>query len=315
MDELGRAEGQGGVQADLRTLGDQESHLGPAKAEAQYEKQRTAWKVASAKAKAEGKSAPRAPRKPVEPNLDANHPANLFNGKIVPLIPYAIRGAIWYQGEANSGRGELYEAQLETLIQDWRSRWGYDFPFGWVQLPNFHKPQVESVEDTGWVRVREGMLKALRLPKTGMAITLDLGEADNIHPKNKQEVGKRLALWALASVYGQNDIAASGPLPSGHAIRGGEVVISFNHTVGGLVAKGGELKGFAIAGVDKKWFRAQAKIRGDQVVVSSPEVQEPVAVRYAWADNPEFNLYNGSGLPASPFRTDDWPRDSAVSQP
>ena len=285
----------------------QQAGWDPAKAQAQYEKQLATWKTAAAKAKAEGKQAPRAPRKPDEPRRSANHPATLFNGKIVPLIPYAIKGAIWYQGESNAGNGTQYALQLETLVKDWRGRWGYDFPFGWVQLPNFHKAQVEPVEDTGWVRVREGMLKMLALPDTGMAITLDCGEADNIHPKNKQDVGKRLAMWALAKVYDQKGIAASGPLPAGHQIRGSEIVLSFKHADGGLVAKDGDLKGFAIAGTDKKWVRATAKIDGDKVVVSSPEVKQPAAVRYAWADNPDFNLYNGAGLPATPFRTDDWP--------
>ena len=297
--------------ADLKPIFDRwataESNWDPAQAQAQYQKQQAAWKTAVARARAAGKQPPRAPRRPEDPRLSANHPATLFNGKIMPIIPYALRGAIWYQGESNAGRGDLYELQLTTMIQDWRARWGDDFPFAWVQLPNFHRPQVNAVEDTGWVRVRDGMLKALRLPHTGMAITLDLGEADNIHPKNKQAVGQRLALWALAEVYHKKGFEWSGPLPSGHQIRGDEIVVSFQHTDDGLVAKGGELKGFAIAGADHQWVKAKAKIDGKQVIVSSPEVKQPVAVRYAWADNPEFSLYNGAGLPASPFRTDDWP--------
>jgi sialate O-acetylesterase len=278
----------------------------PAKAQAAYETQQSKWKVASAKAKEEKKTAPRAPQKPVEPRLNTHYPANLFNGKIAPLIPFAIRGAIWYQGESNATLGHLYHLQLTTMIQDWRKRWGYDFPFGWVQLPDFKAPQKEAVEHTGWVMVREGMLKSLSLPKTGMAVALGLGEANDIHPTNKQDVGKRLASWALADVYQQKGFAACGPLPAGHKVSGKEVEVSFKHTDGGLVAKDGELKGFAIAGADKKWVRATAKIQGTKVVVSSPEVTQPVAVRYAWADNPAFNLYNGAGLPASPFRTDDW---------
>jgi sialate O-acetylesterase len=280
----------------------------PEKAAAAYEKQLAAYKLAVAKAKAGGKPEPRAPRKQVEPRLDGNHPANLYNGKISPLIPYAIRGAIWYQGESNAGIGQLYRLQLTTMIKDWRARWGYDFPFAWVQLPDFHAAQKEPVEDTGWVHVREGMLQTLSLPRTGMAITLGLGEAGDIHPKNKQDVGRRLAFWALGDVYKQKGVAISGPLPDGHKIRGNEVTLSFTHTDGGLVIAqgGGELKGFAIAGADKKWVKAAAKILGDKVVVSSPEVARPAAVRYAWADNPEFSLYNGAGLPATPFRTDDW---------
>lgn len=265
------------------------------------------WKAADAKAKAAGKASPRKPKSTMEPRIDSKHPYVLFNGKIMPLIPFAIRGAIWYQGESNSGIGDLYGMQLAMMIKDWRARWGYDFPFAWVQLPNFHQPQKEPVEDSGWVMVREGMLKCLNLPKTGMAIALDVGEANDIHPTRKQEVGKRLGMWALADVYGQKGVAACGPLPSGHEVRGNEIVVSFKHTDGGLVAKDGAVKGFAIAGADKKWVKAEAKISGDKVVVSSPEVKAPVAVRYAWAANPEFSLYNGAGIPASPFRTDDWP--------
>jgi sialate O-acetylesterase len=277
------------------------------KAKGEYETQLAKFKEAAAKAKAEGKPAPRPPQKPAEPNLDGHHPGNLFNGKIAGLIPYAIRGAIWYQGESNAGAGYLYELQLKTLITDWRIRWGEgDFPFAWVQLPNFQAPQKQPVEDSGWVQVREGMLKTLALPNTGMAITLDVGEANNIHPKHKQEVGQRLAMWALGTVYGQN-VATSGPLAADHKTNGNEIVISFQHTDGGLVARGGELKGFAIAGADHQWVKASAKISGETVVVSSPDVKAPVAVRYAWANNPDCNLFNGAGIPAAPFRTDDWP--------
>jgi sialate O-acetylesterase len=278
----------------------------PAKAQARYEKQLADYKEAVAKAKAAGTRPPNSPRKPVDPRRDNNHPTNLFNGKIAPLIPYAIRGAIWYQGESNAGNGGIYGLQLATLIKDWRTRWGQgDLPFAWVQLPNYHALQTKPVESTGWVLVREGMLKTLSLPHTGMAITVDVGEADNIHPKNKQDVGKRLALWALASVYGQK-VAASGPLPAGHKIDGSRVIITFKHTEGGLEPKDEKVKGFAIAGADKKWAKADAKIMGDQVVVSHPDVKQPVAVRYAWADNPDCNLRNGAGIPASPFRTDNW---------
>ena len=277
----------------------------PEQAEADYEKQLAVWKEAAAKAKAAGQPEPRQPVKVIEPRLRPDPRAGLFNGKIAPLIPYAVRGAIWYQGEGNTGLGMLYGLQLATLIQDWRTRWGSEFPFAWVQLPEFSPARAEPVEKSGWALVREGMLQTLRLPQTGMAIALGTGEADNPHPKNKQEVGRRLSLWALATVYGQKDVAWAGPLPAGHETNGAEVVISFTHTDGGLVAKGGELKGFAIAGTDKQWVWANAKIVGATVVVSHPAVAMPVAVRYAWADNPAgANLYNGAGLPASPFRTD-----------
>lgn len=276
------------------------------KAKADYEKQLAKYKEDVAAAEKDGAPTKKlyTPQQPVAPRID-NRPGNLFNAKIAPLIPYAIRGAIWYQGEANAiPGGGLYNITLPLLIKDWRTRWGQgDFPFAWVQLPNYGKPQEKPVEDGGWPCIREFMLKTLSVPNTGMAITIDVGEV-GAHPKNKQAVGQRLALWALAKVYGQNG-PSSGPLPAEHEIKGNEIICSFRETDGGLVAKGGELKGFAIAGADKKWVKASARIDGDKVIVSSPEVKEPKAVRYAWAFNPDCNLYNGAGLPASPFRTDD----------
>ncbi|MEI6234193.1 MAG: sialate O-acetylesterase [Planctomycetota bacterium] len=282
----------------------------PEKSKAAYEKQLAAWTANQPKLKADGKAIPRKPILAPEPIKNTSYPANLFNGKINPLVPYAIRGAIWYQGEHNAGNPEIaqhYGLQMSTLITDWRARWGSEFSFGIVQLPDFHAAQKEPSEHVGWVMVREGMLKTLSLPKTGMAVTLGCGMPENIHPTNKQEVGRRLGSWALADVYGKKEFAAFGPLPSGHQINGAEVTISFTHTDGGLVAKdGGELKGFAIAGEDKKFVWAKAKIVGDKVVVSSPDVPKPAAVRYAWAANPQFNLFNGAGLAATPFRTDEW---------
>jgi sialate O-acetylesterase len=273
-----------------------EDDWNPIQAEADYENK-------LAEAKIEGKPVP---ARPVEPCLSPNHPANLFNGKIAPLIPYAIRGVIWYQGESNTrDDAAIYGRKLALLINDWRARWGYEFPFAWVQLPEYQKAQTDPVEESGWALVREGMLQTLRLPLTGMAIALGTGEAADIHPKNKQEVGRRLALWALATIYGQKDVSSSGPLPMGHKTAGSKIVITFNHTDGGLVAKNGDLKGFAITGKDQKWVWANAQIDDDTVIVSHPDVKEPVAVRYAWANNPAgCNLFNGAGLPASPFRTD-----------
>ncbi|MBL8813191.1 MAG: sialate O-acetylesterase [Planctomycetaceae bacterium] len=263
---------------------------------ADYEKQIARWKTQAEKAKKDGKEAPRRPRDPVE-----NVPGGLFNGKIAPLIPYTIRGVLWYQGEANSqpGKGELYQYQLPLLVKDWRARWGEELPFAWVQLPNFGR------EGDGWSLVREAMLKTLSVPKTGMAITVDIGETKDIHPKNKQDVGHRLALWALGDVYGKKVPATSGPVPAGHSVEGQTIVVKFRHAESGLVARSGELKGFVIAGEDKAWKPAQAKIVGETVVVSNPDVTKPVAVRYAWAADPECNLFNGAGLPASPFRTDE----------
>ncbi len=226
----------------------------------------------------------------------------LFNGKISPLIPYAIRGALWYQGEANTtpSKAPLYEHQFALLIRDWRTRWGHEFPFAWVQLPNF----IGTGRD--WPTVREAMLKTLALPQTGMAITIDVGEANDIHPKDKQTVGHRLAQWALGSVYAQKVAATSGPLPAGHEIRGHEIILRFRHVEGGLVARGGPLTGFVVAGADRKWAPAQARLVDNTLVVSAPDVPAPLAARYAWENFPTCNLYNGAGLPASPFRTDVW---------
>jgi len=276
----------------------------PEKAKQQYEQALARWKDAAARAKAQGKPAPRRPRPPADPRLTPHRPGNLYNGMIAPLCPYAIRGAIWYQGEANAGRAQTYGLQLATMIRNWRADWGYEFPFAWVQLPNFMAPQKQPSEG-GWAWIREQMLQTLQVPNTGMAITIELGEASNIHPRNKQDVGKRLALWALATVYGK-DIVYSGPIYKGMKRQGEKIILSFDHVDGGLVAKGDKLRGFAIAGKDRNFVWADARIEGDQVVVSSPQVKEPVAVRYGWASNPDCNLYNKAGLPASPFRTDDW---------
>jgi sialate O-acetylesterase len=242
------------------------------------------------------------------PSRIPSTPGHLFNGMIAPLIPYTMRGVVWYQGERNTKDKDIgaYGARLESLIGDWRRRWGADMPFAWVQLPEYMERQTKPVEDGGWVAIREQMLRTLRVKNTGMAIALGLGEAGNIHPQNKRDVGKRLALWALDEVYGRKEGASSGPLPDKHVIRGNEVIISFAHADGGLKARDGKLIGFAIAGADQKFVWADARIEGDKVIVSSADVKEPKAVRYAWANNPLWSLENSFGLPASPFRTDNW---------
>ena len=175
-------------------------------------------------------------------------------------------------------------------------------------MPNFRAPQQEPSETNGWVIVQNEMLNTLKVPNTGMAVTIDVGDAKDIHPKNKQDVGRRLALWALAATYGKDNVRA-GPIYKSATTKGDKIIVSFDHAGGGLVAKGDKLEGFAIAGEDKKFVWADTKIEGDTVVVSSPDVNKPVAVRYAWAANPKCNLYNKEGLPASPFRTDDWNLD------
>jgi sialate O-acetylesterase len=267
-----------------------------------YQRDLAKWEETAKKARAEKGKAPRKPIDPAEVAARKGNVGGLFNGKISPLIPYAIRGALWYQGEANSvpAKAPYYEAQLKLLITDWRARWGFEFPFAWAQLPNFGGPGRD------WPAVREAMLKTLALPKTGMGSNIDIGDEKNIHPTNKQEVGRRLSLWALGTVYGQKVPATSGPLPAGHEVRGKEIVLRFSHTDGGLVAKGGAPTGFVVAGDDHQWKPAQARIDGATVVVSSPDVARPVAARYAWENFPTCNLYNGAGLPATPFRTDAW---------
>jgi len=268
----------------------------------QYEKAVETWKERAATAKQAGKPVPKKPKDPLDRRL-SHGLGVLFNGKIAPLVPFAIRGAIWYQGEANAhpGKGPLYRHQLPLLVTDLRKRWGDEFPFAWVQLPNF------SRSGTGWPLVREAMLRSLSVPKTGMAITIDVGDPRDIHPQNKQDVGHRLALWALGDVYGRAVAATSGPLPAGHEVRGAEFVCRFTAADGLRDRDGGELDGFVIAGTDGRWKPARARIDGTTVVVSAAGVASPAAVRYAWEPNPKCDLVNSAGLPASPFRTDDWP--------
>jgi sialate O-acetylesterase len=282
----------------------------PKAAQERYEKQLQVWKNDEAKAKDAGTRAAvarRKPRPPQDPRLAPGSPGRLFNGMIHPLAPYAIRGAIWYQGEANAGGAKLYGLQLRTMITEWRTLWKQDaFPFLFVQLPNFMQAQQQASETAGWPLIREQFLQTLTLANTGMAVTIDIGEANDIHPKNKQDVGLRLAQWALAKTYGKA-VAACGPLFKSARCDGEKIIVSFDHLGGGLAARGGDkLKGFAIAGADKKFVWAEAKIVGETVEVRGPEVKAPAAVRYAWANNPDCNLVNQAGLPASPFRTDDW---------
>jgi sialate O-acetylesterase len=272
----------------------------------EYEQKLVEWKQAVEKAKAEGTNAPRRPGEPFGPG-NPNSPAGLYNAMIAPLIPYGIEGAIWYQGESNAGRAYQYRKLFPAMIKNWRDDWGQGkFSFLFVQLANFMKTKPEP-DESAWAELREAQSMTLALPKTGMAVIIDIGDADDIHPKNKQDVGKRLALWALAGTYGKK-LVYSGPIYKSMKVDGSSVILNFDHVGGGLVAKDNEqLKGFAIAGADRKFVWADAKIDGDTVVVSSDKVSEPAAVRYAWADNPICNLYNKEGLPASPFRTDNWP--------
>lgn len=229
----------------------------------------------------------------------------LYNGMVAPLVPYGIRGAIWYQGESNNGEAMLYTEKMKALISGWRSVWGKpDLPFGFVQLAPYRYGNKPVTDLAG---IWEAQTATLAVPNTGMAATVDIGNPKDIHPKNKQDVGKRLALWAMAKVYGQSDLVYSGPIYKSMKVDGNKIRISFEHTHGGLVARDGQpLTWFSIAGEDRNFVEAEAKVEGQEVVVTSQSVAKPVAVRFAWNDVAEPNLSNKEGLPASPFRTDKW---------
>ncbi|BCX46299.1 9-O-acetylesterase [Haloferula helveola] len=282
-------------------------------ATANYEKALAAWKKKAAEIKEANKTAekkqnvPRQPGKPSSPALQPNRPNSIYNGMIHPWVGYAMKGAIWYQGESNAGRAKQYETIFPQLILDWRRLWKKELPFYFVQLANFKKASTEPGVPDEWAELQNAQLLTLSLPKTGMAVINDIGMANNIHPTNKLDVGNRLARWALAKDYGKDGIVISGPLYKGSKIEADKVRIEFDHAKGLKSRDGGPLKRFEIAGEDQKWFWADAKIDGESVIVSSDKVSKPVAVRYAWASNPEgANLVNGEGLPASLFRTDDW---------
>ncbi len=244
------------------------------------------------------------PQKRKDGSINHQSPLALYNGMIHPLAPYAIRGAIWYQGESNNGEGLLYHEKMKALINGWRSVWKQpDLPFYFVQLAPYQYGDDPSRLAFIW----DAQRRALQLPHTGMAVTTDIGDLKNIHPANKQDVGKRLALWALAKDYGQEDLVYSGPLYDSMKIEGNTIRLTFSNTGGGLVARGdAPLREFQIAGEDKKFVPAKAMIDGETIVVSAPQVAKPVAVRFAFSQTAKPNLTNKEGLPASPFRTDDW---------
>ncbi len=241
----------------------------------------------------------------VDPN---EYPSLLYNGMIAPLTYFPIKGVIWYQGESNAGAAYRYRTLFTDMIADWRKGWGQgNFPFYYVQLANYMAPVAEPRE-SNWAELREAQHLALQTPNTGEAVAIDVGESGSIHPTNKQDVGYRLAIIALAKTYGKS-IEYSGPEYQSMQVSDNQIILTFNHTGKGLIAKGkyGYLQGFAIAGADQKFVWAKARIEGNTVIVSSDQVSNPMAVRYAWANNPDdANLYNSEGLPASPFRTDNW---------
>jgi sialate O-acetylesterase len=261
---------------------------------------------------------PRSPLPLPPPTADggANEPANLFNGMIAPLVPYAIKGAIWYQGESNGGAGHLYRTLFPTMIRDWRNQWGEgDFPFLYVQLAAYQAGAIQN-----WPFLREAQLLTLSLPNTGMASAVDIGNPNNIHPQDKKDVAARLALLARHLAYGETRLPDLGPIYQTMKVSGNKIDLTFTQTAGGLIVGKApwvvpglppipttRLVGFSIAAADQKWVPADARIQGNVVVASSPRVPVPVAVRYDWANAPRGNLYNKANLPASPFRTDDWP--------
>ncbi len=291
-----------------------EASYDQAKANAAYATKLEQWKASMAAAK--GKSAeerkrlPKKPDAPKRPLLTEGKPGVLFAAMIHPFVGYTMRGAIWYQGEGNARPGAVpYDQTLPLMINDWRKRWADEFSFYYVQLASYHAPSTEPGTPDSWALTQDRMRLVLATtPKTGMAIINDVGEANDIHPKNKKDPGERLARWALAKDYGK-ELIYSGPLFKSSEEKDGAIRVTFDQSGAGLKSRdGGALKRFEIAGADKVWKWADAKIDGtDSVLVSSAEVRAPAAVRYAWAANPEgANLINSDGLPASVFRTDDW---------
>jgi sialate O-acetylesterase len=237
-------------------------------------------------------------------NVNHQSPLALYNGMIHPLVPFAVRGAIWYQGESNNGEGMLYHEKMKALISGWRAVWNNDeMPLYFVQLAPFRYGGNPTALPGIW----EAQTATLSVPHTGMAVTVDISDLADIHPRNKQDVGKRLALWALAKDYGKTDLVYSGPLYKSMTVEGNTIRLAFEHAEGGLVARDGQpLSHFTIAGEDRNFVAAQAEIDGQTVVVQADAVPHPVAVRFGWHQEAEPNLSNQAGLPASPFRTDNW---------
>lgn len=299
------------------------------------------WLPAARAALASGAAISPAPVVPPHPGLSLDGWGGMYHAMVSPIVRFPIRGVLWYQGESNGGEGDTYYRKMQVLVAGWRKAWNQvppagagttvgEFPFYFVQLANFQNPNENPAGGDGWAQLREAQRKALSIPNSGMAVIIDTvprSQAGDIHPKNKYDVGVRLAKWALNRDYGMKDVVPSGPLFKAMTVEGDKIRLAFDYVGSGLMVgtkegrapavedKAGKLKRFAIAGADKKWVWADAVIdpstgsgqAGDTVVVSSPEVKEPVAVRYAFSMNPDgANLYNRDGLPASPFRTDEW---------
>jgi sialate O-acetylesterase len=280
---------------------------------AEYEEQIKRWRAEADKARSAGARPSPSPAVP-DALREYRVASSIYNGMIEPLIPFLIRGAFWYQGESNEERAEQYAILLPVMIRAWRERWGEgDFPFGIIQLPNYRDPKPEPA-DEAWSHVREAQRRtALATRNAGLVVTIDIGEAHDIHPKNKLDVGRRMARWALAEVYGRK-LTPTGPVLRGARVEGPKMVLTFDDVGAGLkIRDGDKLEEFAVAGEDRKWHWAEAKIVGkNRVEVWSAEVPRPVAARYAFNNNPRRpNLTNDTGLPAAPFRTDDWPGPTA----
>ncbi len=279
------------------------------KATAEYQVRLADWKALEEKAKAEGQPPPQRPQQPGNPLTGNARPSNIYNGMVKPILGYGIRGVIWYQGESNAGRAYQYRSLFPLMIRSWRDEWkAGDFPFYWAQLADFRDEKPEPGE-SDWAELREAQTMTMSaLPNTGQAVIIDLGEAQDIHPRNKQDVARRLARWALARDYGV-PIVYRSPLYRSMEKQGSKILLTFDHVGGGLKTfDAREPQGFAIAGSDREFAWAKASITGsDKIEVWSDQVADPVAVRYAWADNPVNNLRSREGLPVTPFRTDDWP--------
>jgi sialate O-acetylesterase len=286
-----------------KTLAERVAKWDPDKAKADFDKAQAKfrddlakWEEAAKKARDEGQPPPRrptAPRPPQSPATSGNSPSTLYNAMIAPLVPFAIKGAIWYQGESNAGRAVEYRTLFPAMIQDWRTRWGQEFPFLFVQLAPW-----EPGRDNWPVLCEAQLLTMKNVPKTAMAVITDVGDRTDIHPKQKGPVGERLGLAARALAYGEK-VEYSGPLYKAMTVEGNKAVLTFDHVGAGLEARGGELTGFTVAGKDGKFVPAKAEIRGETVVVSSEQVEQPTAVRFGWAAFPTVNLWNKNGLPAS----------------
>jgi sialate O-acetylesterase len=281
--------------------------------QAKHASQLKAWKVKAAAARKAGQPAPRRPRAPRNQLTGQHRPANLFNARLMPVVPFAIRGAVWYQGESNASRAYQYRDLFPLMIQNWRDVWGQgEFPFYYVQLADF-RDEKDAPAPSDWAELREAQTMTMdRLEHVGEAVIIDIGEGKDIHPKNKQGVAKRLARWALANEY-QVDIAHQSPRMSDVKFDDGKVVVTFEHVAQGLrTFDTRNVVGFAVAGEDKKFYEATGTLKGTtRVEVVCAEVEKPVAVRYAWADNPICNLFNSAGLPATPGRSDTWKGSTA----